>query len=422
MMTPVEAPLRFAVIIGSTREGRVGRPDRPLVRRRGPRGATTSSSSVVDLADFAFPAGYPARADRRDGRRSPRRSAAPTRSSWSPPSTTTASRPRSSRRSTTRTTSGRPSPSASCRTAAARSGSTRSTSSATVFTALHVVDACATASASTCSAATTLDAGWPTTRPARPPGAARPALLVGPRAARRPRRPSLRLLTASQRREAIMSEPPNRPRDRGRRPGQVVRRHPRGRRRRPARSRPARVYGLLGPNGAGKTTAVRMLATLLRPDGGEARVFGHDVVREADAVRGRVSLTGQYASVDEDLTGTENLVLLGRLLGHRKAAARERAAQLLDGVRPDRRGRPAGEEVLRRHAAAHRHRRQHPQHARPAVPRRADHRPRPAQPQPGVGDHPGGRRARHDGAAHHAVPGRGRPAGRPDRGRSTTAR
>ncbi len=73
-----------------------------------------------------------------------------------------------------------------------------------------------------------------------------------------------------------------------------------------------------------------MLATLLRPDGGGAQVFGHDVVREADAVRSRVSLTGQYASVDEDLTGTENLVLLGRLLGHRKPAARDRAAQLLE--------------------------------------------------------------------------------------------
>ncbi|MCK8433681.1 ATP-binding cassette domain-containing protein [Streptomyces sp. D2-8] len=90
------------------------------------------------------------------------------------------------------------------------------------------------------------------------------------------------------------------------------------------------VYGVLGPNGAGKTTTVKMLATLLRPDGGEAHVFGHDVVREADEVRGRVSLTGQYASVDEDLTGTENLVLLGRLLGHHKKAARERAAQLLE--------------------------------------------------------------------------------------------
>jgi ABC-2 type transport system ATP-binding protein len=90
------------------------------------------------------------------------------------------------------------------------------------------------------------------------------------------------------------------------------------------------VYGVLGPNGAGKTTAVKMLATLLRPDGGEARVFGHDVVREADAVRERVSLTGQYASVDEDLTGLENLVLVGRLLGHRKPRARERGVQLLD--------------------------------------------------------------------------------------------
>jgi ABC-2 type transport system ATP-binding protein len=89
------------------------------------------------------------------------------------------------------------------------------------------------------------------------------------------------------------------------------------------------VYGLLGPNGAGKTTAVRVLATLLRPDGGEARVFGHHVVREADAVRSRVSMTGQYASVDEDLTGVENLVLLGRLLGHRKSTARDRADQLL---------------------------------------------------------------------------------------------
>ncbi|WP_097867141.1 ATP-binding cassette domain-containing protein [Streptomyces sp. rh34] len=91
------------------------------------------------------------------------------------------------------------------------------------------------------------------------------------------------------------------------------------------------VYGVLGPNGAGKTTAVRMLATLLRPDGGTARVFGKDVVKDADAVRSRVSLTGQYASVDEDLTGVENLVLLGRLLGHSKPAARDRAAELLEG-------------------------------------------------------------------------------------------
>jgi daunorubicin/doxorubicin transport system ATP-binding protein len=90
------------------------------------------------------------------------------------------------------------------------------------------------------------------------------------------------------------------------------------------------VYGVLGPNGAGKTTTIRMLATLLRPDGGSARVFGHDIVEEADTVRGLVSLTGQLASVDEDLTGRENLILLGRLLGLKRAGAKTRAAELLE--------------------------------------------------------------------------------------------
>jgi ABC-2 type transport system ATP-binding protein len=90
------------------------------------------------------------------------------------------------------------------------------------------------------------------------------------------------------------------------------------------------VYGVLGPNGAGKTTTIRMLATLLRPDEGEARVLGHDIVREADAVRSAVSLTGQLASVDEDLTGRENLILIGRLLGLASAQAKERADELLD--------------------------------------------------------------------------------------------
>jgi ABC-2 type transport system ATP-binding protein len=90
------------------------------------------------------------------------------------------------------------------------------------------------------------------------------------------------------------------------------------------------VYGILGPNGAGKTTTVRMLATLIRPDAGEARVLGHDIVHEADAVRSVVSLTGQLASVDEDLTGRENLVLIGRLLGYGRAQAKARAAELLD--------------------------------------------------------------------------------------------
>jgi ABC-2 type transport system ATP-binding protein len=90
------------------------------------------------------------------------------------------------------------------------------------------------------------------------------------------------------------------------------------------------VYGVLGPNGAGKTTTIRMLATLIRPDAGSARVLGHDIVTGADAVRAGVSLTGQLASVDEDLTGRENLILVGRLLGLRRAAAKDRATELLD--------------------------------------------------------------------------------------------
>jgi ABC-2 type transport system ATP-binding protein len=90
------------------------------------------------------------------------------------------------------------------------------------------------------------------------------------------------------------------------------------------------VYGVLGPNGAGKTTTIRMLATLLQPDAGSARVLGHDIVEEADAVRGLVSLTGQLASVDEDLTGRENLILIGRLMGLKRPRAKARADELLE--------------------------------------------------------------------------------------------
>ena len=89
------------------------------------------------------------------------------------------------------------------------------------------------------------------------------------------------------------------------------------------------VLGLLGPNGAGKTTAVRVLATLLNPDAGRATVGGYDVVQDAHQVRQLVGLTGQYAAVDEMLTGTENLVLIGRLLGIPKAQAKLRAGELM---------------------------------------------------------------------------------------------
>lgn len=90
------------------------------------------------------------------------------------------------------------------------------------------------------------------------------------------------------------------------------------------------VYGFLGPNGAGKTTTIRMLATLLRPDGGQAAIMGHDLMKEPNAVRRHVSLTGQFASVDEIISGRENLIMIARLLGYSGKQAKRRADQLLD--------------------------------------------------------------------------------------------
>src|SRR5580658_574482 len=92
---------------------------------------------------------------------------------------------------------------------------------------------------------------------------------------------------------------------------------------------PGTVYGLLGPNGAGKTTAVRVFATLLRPDGGRAQVLGHDVVTHAAQVRRQIGLTGQYAALDEYLTGRANLVMIGRLSRLTATAARRRADEML---------------------------------------------------------------------------------------------
>ena len=95
-------------------------------------------------------------------------------------------------------------------------------------------------------------------------------------------------------------------------------------------ARTGTVLAVLGPNGAGKTTAVRVLATLIEPDGGRASVGGYDVVARAQQVRRLIALTGQYAAVDESLTGVENLLLIGRLLGLSRAEARRRAAELLE--------------------------------------------------------------------------------------------
>jgi ABC-2 type transport system ATP-binding protein len=90
------------------------------------------------------------------------------------------------------------------------------------------------------------------------------------------------------------------------------------------------IYGILGPNGAGKTTVINMLATLMRPDAGAARVFGYDVVKEAQQVRQLIGLTGQFASVDENLTATENLTIFARLLGLSRADAKSKSAALLE--------------------------------------------------------------------------------------------
>jgi len=92
---------------------------------------------------------------------------------------------------------------------------------------------------------------------------------------------------------------------------------------------PGTVFGLLGPNGAGKTTAVRILTTIIRPDSGSARVLGHDVVKDPEAVRGCIGLAGQYAAVDENLTGRENIRLVGQLTHLSRAVASRRADELL---------------------------------------------------------------------------------------------
>ncbi len=90
------------------------------------------------------------------------------------------------------------------------------------------------------------------------------------------------------------------------------------------------IYGVLGPNGAGKTTTIRMLSTLLKPDAGSARIFGHDIVREPHIVRQLIGVTGQYASVDETLSATENLIIFSRLLGLSRVEAKRKATDLLE--------------------------------------------------------------------------------------------
>ncbi len=175
------------------------------------------------------------------------------------------------------------------------------------------------------------------------------------------------------------------------------------------------VFGLLGPNGAGKTTAVRILTTILSLDAGSARVLGIDVDQDPQAVRERIGLAGQYAAVDENLTGRENLRMVGQLTHLPKVDLRRGPTSCSSAFGLTDAGRPSGPHLLRRHASPARPRRRPRAPPTGAVPRRAHHRPRPGQPQRPVGGHPGAGGRRHDRAAHHPVPGGGRPAGRPHR-------
>jgi len=165
------------------------------------------------------------------------------------------------------------------------------------------------------------------------------------------------------------------------------------------------VLGLLGPNGAGKTTAVRVLTTLQAPDEGEIRVAGIDAVREPARLRERIGLAGQYASVDESLTGAENLVMVGRLYGMKRNEAKPRAAELLERFSLS----DAADRVVKKYSGGMR-RRLDLAAALVAKPPvlfldEPHHRPGPAQPAGPLGDDRGSGRRRHHGAADHPVPG-----------------
>ncbi len=149
------------------------------------------------------------------------------------------------------------------------------------------------------------------------------------------------------------------------------------------------VYALLGPNGAGKSTIVNILSTLLSADAGELRVAGHDVRSEPDGVRAAIGLTGQFSAIDEKLTGRENLRLMADLAHLEKATGRRHGERAAGALRPRRRRRPLGADVLRRHEAPARPRDDADHAAAADLPRRADDRPRPAQPARAVGDRAG---------------------------------
>ena len=173
--------------------------------------------------------------------------------------------------------------------------------------------------------------------------------------------------------------------DPGRGPGPALRRRHRRRRARPRHPRTGEIYGFLGPNGAGKSTTVRMLCTLSAPTAGRAAVAGHDVVARPDEVRLRIGVALQDAALDDKQTGTELLRLQGRLYGLSRARGRAAAPRPGRAHRHRRRARPPDRHLLGRHEAAPRSRRRARPQPRRAVPRRADHGPRPGEPGRGVG-------------------------------------
>jgi hypothetical protein len=167
------------------------------------------------------------------------------------------------------------------------------------------------------------------------------------------------------------------------------------------------VFALLGPNGAGKTTTVRILATLVRADAGPARVAGFDVVGDRRQVRRAISLTGQFAAVDELQTGQENLRMMGRLVGLSRAQARRRAGELLERFDPADAGGPEGGDVVGRHAPAAGPGRQPGRPPLGRLPGRADHRPGPPQPAGGLAGPQRPRRVGRDHLPDYPVPGGG---------------
>ena len=172
---------------------------------------------------------------------------------------------------------------------------------------------------------------------------------------------------------------------------------------------------MLGPNGAGKTTTVRMMTTLTIPTSGTARVAGHDVIKEPAAVRRNMGLTGQAATVDELLTGRENLRLIGALYGLSTTLHQAGQRRPPRTVLADRRRQPDRQDLLGGHAKTARPGGEPGGDAAGALPRRTHDRSRPPEPGRAVGRAPRAGLGRHDAAVDHAVPRGGRPAGRPDR-------